>query len=205
MPPASLDFWFEFASTYSYLAAMRLEEAASAAGVSIVLRPFLLGPIFAAQGLRDSPFNLYPARGRYMRRDMERLAAKYRLPLAWPSTFPRGSLLAARIAFAVSEEPWALSFVRAVYRANFAEDQEIGDPRVVGQILRDLGQDSEHVILRGQAAETKNGLRDQTAKALSLGIFGAPSFIVAGDLFWGNDRLEDALEACAQRGEAPHR
>src|SRR5262245_24506012 len=78
--PGELEFWFEFASTYSYLAAERIEPLASKAGVRLAWRPFLLGPIFRAQGWNDSPFNVYPLKGRYMWRDMERLCDAYELP-----------------------------------------------------------------------------------------------------------------------------
>ena len=77
---ATLDFWFEFASTYSYPAAMRIADAAAARGVTVRWRPFLLGPIFKAQGWDNSPFNLYPAKGRYMWRDLERVCDALALP-----------------------------------------------------------------------------------------------------------------------------
>jgi 2-hydroxychromene-2-carboxylate isomerase len=96
-----VQFWFEFASTYSYPAAMRIERAAAKRDVYLEWRPFLLGPIFAAQGWVDSPFNIYPAKGRYMWRDLERLCAGLGLPLRRPSRFPRSGLLAARVALAV--------------------------------------------------------------------------------------------------------
>ena len=94
----TLEFWYEFASTYSYLASARVDAVATAAGVQVEWRPFLLGPIFKEQGWNDSPFNLYPAKGRYMWRDMERLAAGYELPFRKPSVFPRNGLAAARVA-----------------------------------------------------------------------------------------------------------
>jgi 2-hydroxychromene-2-carboxylate isomerase len=93
-----LTFWFEFASTYSYLSAMRIEDLAAKAGVSIVWRPFLLGPIFKSQGWETSPFNLYPAKGRYAMRDIERIAKERGLPFRLPDHFPQNSLLAARLA-----------------------------------------------------------------------------------------------------------
>ena len=96
--PGRVEFWFEFASTYSYPAAMRIETLAARAGVPVAWQPFLLGPIFQAQGWRDSPFNLYPAKGRYMWRDLERLCAKHGLPYARPEIFPQRSILAARLA-----------------------------------------------------------------------------------------------------------
>ena len=98
MSTQPLEFWFEFASTYSYPAAMRIEALGARAGVAIAWRPFLLGPIFQAQGWNDSPFNLYPAKGRYMWRDLERLCEKHGLPYARPTIFPQRSILAARLA-----------------------------------------------------------------------------------------------------------
>jgi 2-hydroxychromene-2-carboxylate isomerase len=188
-----LAFWFEFASTYSYLAALRVGTLAGEMGVRVVWRPFLLGPIFRAQGWNDSPFNLYPVKGRYMWRDLERLCARDGLPFKRPSAFPRNGLAAARIATAASEEKWLPRFVRGVYRANFAEDREISDPGVLRDVLRDVGAEPETWLARGEDEETKARLRAVTDEASGLGIFGAPSFVVRGELFWGNDRLEDAL------------
>jgi 2-hydroxychromene-2-carboxylate isomerase len=197
----NVQFWFEFASTYSYPAAMRIEQAAAARGVAIEWRPFLLGPIFAAQGWNDSPFNIYPAKGRYMWRDLERLCAKHSLPLRRPSRFPRSGLLAARIACSVEGAAWLPEFVRAVYLANFAEDREISDRGVIAELLEALDQPAASLIERAEAEETKATLRARTEEAKHLGIFGAPSFVVAAELFWGNDRLDDALE-WAQRHAA---
>ena len=101
-----LEFWYEFASTYSYLTAMRIEPLAEAAGVDIRWRPFLLGPIFAAQGWTSSPFNLFPAKGRYMWRDMERQAAALGVPFRKPDPFPQNALLAARVALYGADHPW---------------------------------------------------------------------------------------------------
>jgi 2-hydroxychromene-2-carboxylate isomerase len=192
---ADLEFWFEFGSTYSYLSAARIAGLAAAAGVPVVWEPFLLGPIFAERGWDDSPFNVYPAKGRYMWRDIERLCAGYRIPFAKPSSFPRNGLLAARVACLarVTSEPWLPDFVRAVFRANFAEDREIGDAAEVRSILDSLGQQGGRLVEQARASENKLRLREQTRRAGELGIFGAPSFVVGGELFWGNDRLEDAL------------
>lgn len=189
----TLQFWFEFASTYSYPAAFRIEALAQHAGIEIEWKPFLLGPIFAEQGWEDSPFNLYPAKGHYMWRDMERLCQHYGLPFKQPSEFPRSGLLAARVALLCATEPWLPTFVHAIYRANFADDRNIADPELVGAILQALGQPSQVLIEQALSAENKRHLREQTEQASQLGIFGAPSVIVNGELFWGNDRLEDAL------------
>ena len=188
-----LEFWFEFASTYSYPAAMRVEDAARAARVPLAWRPFLLGPIFGSQGWNDSPFNVYPVKGRYMWRDLERVCAKHGLPLRRPSRFPRNGLLAARVALLGAGEPWGPGFVRAVYRANFAEDREISEPEVVASVLGGVTGGAGEIIEQALSAENKDRLRRQTEHAVALGIFGAPMFVSRGELFWGNDRLEDAL------------
>jgi 2-hydroxychromene-2-carboxylate isomerase len=189
------EFWYEFGSTYSYLSASRIEDLAHTAGVAVSWRPFLLGPIFKEQGWEDSPFNVYPAKGRYMWRDMERLCAKYGVPFARPSSFPRNGLLATRVACLASAgfEPWLPNFVRAVFRANFAEDREIGDAVEIRSILDELGQPGAELVEQAQTPDNKQRLHKHTQRAIELGIFGAPSFVTGGELFWGNDRLEDAL------------
>ncbi len=194
MTAGPLQFWFEFASTYSYPAAMRIERAAMARGIPVEWRPFLLGPIFGAQGWRDSPFNIYPVKGRYMWRDLARICAKEEIALRQPTRFPRNGLLAARVTCAAAGEPWQPEFVRAVYRANFAEDREISEPSVIAAVLERVGADAAAWLARAQEPTVKDRLRDNTDAATTIGIFGAPSFVAAGELFWGNDRLEDALD-----------
>src|SRR5688572_26345848 len=137
-----LEFWYEFASTYSYLSAMRIEALAASAGVEIAWKPLLLGPIFRAQGWDTSPFNIYPAKGRYMVRDMERLAAARGLPFKLPSPFPQNSLHAARLALIGLAEGWGPAFTRAVYDAEFAGGADIGDKRVLAGLLTRLGLDA---------------------------------------------------------------
>lgn len=194
-----VEFFFEFASTYSYPAAARIEAEARSAGVSVAYRPFLLGPIFRSQGWNDSPFNLFESKGRYMWRDLERICAEIALPFRRPSVFPRNGLVAARVASHVQDEPWVGEFVRRVYRANFSEDREISDPEVVASILRELGR-PPGLLEASQSPENKERLRAQTGRAVALGLFGAPSFVVGGELFWGNDRLEQALAWAAGTG-----
>jgi 2-hydroxychromene-2-carboxylate isomerase len=196
MPGKSmLDFWFEFASTYSYPAAMRIAPLAAARGVTLRWRPFLLGPIFKAQGWDTSPFNLYPAKGRYMWRDLERICGALDLPFAQPALFPQNSVTAARVALVALAQGWGENLCRAVYRAEFGEGRNIGEPATIGGVLAALGQDADRVLQDAQADTIKGALRAQTEEARQRGIFGAPSFVtVDGELFWGNDRLEAALD-----------
>ncbi|MBI5312846.1 MAG: 2-hydroxychromene-2-carboxylate isomerase [Methylocystis sp.] len=190
-----LEFWFEFASTYSYVAAEEIEEKAAAARIEVAWRPFLLGPIFAEQGWRDSPFNLYPAKGAYMWRDIERLCQSKSITWRRPSAFPRNGLLAARVATALDGAEKLAAFVRAVYRANFSDDLDISDPSVLKEILRDLSLDGEATLNRANDESVKRLLRARTDEAKSRGVFGAPSFFAKEELFWGSDRLELALSA----------
>lgn len=188
-----LEFWFEFASSYSYPAAMRVEAACAEAGVPLIWRPFLLGPVFAAQGLTDSPFMIYPVKGAYMWRDMERVCDDAEIVFHKPTRFPRGSLPAARITAHFAEAPWIGAFVRAVYHANFAEDRDIDTPEVVRTLLTELGQDVDAVWEAAHTPTAKGELRSLTDAAQSRGIFGAPSFTVETELFWGHDRMAQAL------------
>jgi 2-hydroxychromene-2-carboxylate isomerase len=195
-----LDFWFDFASTYSYLAATRIRPLATKAKVQVRFRPFLLGPIFKAQGWDTSPFNLYEAKGRYMWRDLERLAAEASLPFRRPDPFPQNSLLPARVALFGMEHGWGENFSVDVFHAQFVEDGRIDEPHTLTEILDRLNVDANATLEAAQSNEIKTRLRSEVEEAQRLGIFGAPSFTTAdGELFWGNDRLEAALR-WARRG-----
>jgi 2-hydroxychromene-2-carboxylate isomerase len=196
----ALDFWFDFASTYSYPAAMRIAPLAAAASVTVRFRPFLLGPIFKAQGWDTSPFNLYPAKGRYMWRDLERLCADLGLPFRQPEPFPQPSLLAARVALVGLAQHWGEDFCRVVFKAEFGETGRIDDIATIVRLLTSFGVNADEILAEAQSEPNKLRLRDETQVAQQLGIFGAPSFVTAdGELFWGNDRLEHALAWAARR------
>jgi 2-hydroxychromene-2-carboxylate isomerase len=166
---------------------------ARSSGVEVVWCPFLLGPVFLSLGWNDSPFNIYPPKGRYMWRDLARLCDKYSLPFELPSHFPRNGLLAARVAVAADGQEWLPGFVRAVSRANFGEDRDIGDEAVIRAILLEQGVESDAWLAATRSDGVKSALHRQTERATELGIFGAPTFLVGDEMFWGNDRLEDAL------------
>lgn len=189
-----IEFWFEFASTYSYPAAMRIERLAGAAGMRVAWKPFLLGPLFhAQQGLKDSPFNVVPVKGAYMWRDLERVCADEGLPLKRPDVFPQNGLKGARIVLALPEAARP-DFVRAVYRANFAEGAIISDDGVLASILENLGHAAASVFAAAESDEVKSQLKKNTALAAERGVFGAPTFFAPdGEMFWGNDRLEQAI------------
>ena len=191
---AEIDFWYEFASTYSYPAAMRIARVAAEREVKVRWRPFLLGPIFAELGWRDSPFNIYPLKGRYMWRDMERICGALGLPLQRPQPFPQNSLLAARTALALEGEARA-EFSRRLYHAEFGQGRTISDRAVVGEALASAGADPEATLARAESQENKDRLKTESLRAKSLGLPGAPCLVTSeGEVFWGNDRIETALD-----------
>lgn len=190
----TIEFWFEFGSNYSYLSVMRIEELAKANGVSIVWKPFLLGPIFKSFGWDTSPFVLQKEKGAYMWQDMERQCRKYGLRWTKPTTFPRMAVLPMRIAILGSDEPWIGGFSRRVMTMNFAEDVDINSADSMTQVLTSLGLDAADVINKAQSDDNKLRLRHQTEDAKALGIFGAPAFMVGDQMYWGNDRLDDAIQ-----------
>lgn len=192
--PPCMQMWFDFASPYSYLAIERVDALAEQAGVTVQLRPFLLGPIFQAQGWNDSPFRLFPGKGAYMMRDIARLADKYGVVYHRPRQFPRMSVLPARIALLGQDQPWGRDFCVAVFRANFQHDLDIQAEDVVHSLLSDLRLDADALIAEAKTDAAKNALYRQVDRARTLGLFGAPTFFVGDEMFWGNDRLEDALE-----------
>ncbi|MCV6583964.1 MAG: 2-hydroxychromene-2-carboxylate isomerase [Marinibacterium sp.] len=194
-----ISFWFDFASTYSYLSAMRIDGLARDRGVTVHWQPMLLGPIFHAQGWSNSPFNLYPAKGAYMWQDMARLCRARGLPFHRPDTFPAHSLLAARVALAALDHPQGPAFCRAVFAAQFAEGRDISDPDTLRGALSRADLPATLMDAAGTDA-IKQRLRDQTDAARASGIFGAPSFVVGDALYWGDDRLDMALDTAAAAG-----
>jgi len=194
-----IDFWYEFGSTYSYPTAMRIERLAADEGITVRWRPFLLGPIFKAYGWNDSPFNIFEAKGRYMWRDLARVCEADGLALTLPPVrFPQNGLKAARLALVGEEQGWTPAFTRAVFTANYAEQKDISDEATLRAILTSLDVDADAALAAAASPEVKEALKSQTAEAQARGLFGAPSFTVGEELFWGNDRLEAAL-AWAQR------
>lgn len=197
MTQTQITFWFDFASTYSYLTAHRIEALALQRQVQVIWRPFLLGPVFKAQGWDSSPFNLYPLKGAYMWRDMERRCAEAGLRLIKPDPFPQNSLMAARVALAALDTDRGPAFCKAVYAAQFADGRDISDPDTMRLALERAGLDP---AMAGCAKdpEIKARLIASGEEVQAKGIFGAPSFTDGDELFWGDDRLEQALDWAAR-------
>ena len=193
-----IEFWFDFGSNYSYLSVMRIEALAAERSVAVRWRPFLLGPIFRALGYENSPFVLQKQKGAYVWKDMERQCRKYGLALTRPTDFPRTALLAMRVALLGAEQQWIGAYCRGIMQLNFAHDRDIGSVEVVSEALDQLGLPAQQLIADAQTDANKLRLREQTERAAAKGIFGAPTFFAGEEMFWGNDRLEDALAFCVE-------
>ncbi|WP_455275306.1 DsbA family protein [Ralstonia thomasii] len=204
VPTPTVEFWFDFASNYSYPSVMRIEAAALRQGVSVVWKPFLLGPIFQSLGWASSPFMLQKAKGDYMWQDIARECRKTGAPWTRPSTFPRNSVLPLRVALLGADQPWIGAFCQRIMLRNFALDRDIHTPEAVVEELAALSLPAEAILAEAQSDANKTRLREQTHAAQIRGIFGAPMFFVGDAMFWGNDRLDDALACAAALHSAPH-
>jgi len=202
-PPQKIEFWFEFGSNYSYLSVERIEDAARRRGVQIAWKPFLLGPIFRSLGFENSPFVLQKEKGAYVWRDMARQCQKFGLRWTKPTTFPRLGVLPLRIALLGVDQSWIGAFCRRVMELNFVHDKDINQPEAVAPILTELGLPVAELIDQAQSEPIKLRLRQETDAARAKGIFGAPTFFVGTEMFWGNDRLDDALLLASEQPMKP--
>jgi 2-hydroxychromene-2-carboxylate isomerase len=196
--PRQIEFWFDLGSNYSYLTAMRVDALAEGAGVKVLWRPFMLGAIFQGFGWSSSPFVLQKEKGEYVWHDMERLARKYGIGWKQPTTFPRAAVYPMRVAAAHQDAPWVPAFCKALFRMNFVDDQDINDNAVCVRVLDSLGVPGAQLVNGAQTDENRARLRRQTEGAQRRKIFGAPMLFAGTEMFWGNDRLEDAIELAAQ-------
>lgn len=192
MTHSQIDFWFTMGSTYSYLSVMRLGQVTKESGISFRWRPFHL--LVILQEMRHTPFADKPAKSRYMWRDIERRGAMYGIPALLPAPYPaKHSIMANLVAIVGMREGWGPDFVRAAYRRWFQRGEETGSEPNLSGSLRDIGQDLNRVLAAANANEAHEQLMSETAVARELGIFGSPTFVVGRELFWGDDRLEDAI------------
>jgi 2-hydroxychromene-2-carboxylate isomerase len=189
-----VEFWFEYGSVYSYLSVMRIEFEAQRRDIKIIWKPFLLGAIFQSVGFKTSPFVEQVDKRSYVLQDMPRQCKKYGLKWSEPGTFPRSGLLPLRVALLGIDEPWIGEFSRRVMELNYVFDKDINEPEILAPILSDIGLSASKVLKQANAESTKILLRKQTEQARINRIFGAPTFLIGKEMFWGNDRLDDAFQ-----------
>ncbi|SEU33618.1 2-hydroxychromene-2-carboxylate isomerase [Stigmatella erecta] len=184
----TLEFFFDYASPYSYLASAQVEALAARTGAELRWRPFLLGAVFKATGNQSPVTN--PAKARYLLKDLADWARLLGLPdFRMPDSFPTNSLQAGRLGLVAAEQGLIVPFSHAAYRAAFAEGKNLADPAVLTEVARAAGLEPEKVLARIENQEIKDALKRNTEEAIARGAFGAPTFFVGEDMFFGNDRL----------------
>lgn len=194
-----LDMFFYIGSTYTYLAVSRVEEVAAWEGVSLRWRPFNARAIMIEQNNR--PFIGKPVKLSYMWRDVERRATRYAIPFKSIPTYPVDpEELANRVAVVSSIEGWCPEYTKATYQAWFLENKTPGDVEHLRFLLSRLGKDSDSIIGRANSQEIRDKFMAETEDAKGLGIFGSPTFKCGSEIFWGDDRFEDAIEWSKSHG-----
>jgi 2-hydroxychromene-2-carboxylate isomerase len=188
----AIDFWFSTGSTYTYLTVSRLPALAAARGVRFNWRPFSVRAIMREQN--NVPFTGKPVKTAYMWRDIERRAAMYGLRAKVPVPYPLKEFdFANKVAILGVAEGWGIPYLQASYRRWFVDGLEPGLEPNLSQSLVEAGQDAPRCLARAGNDDIARLFDGATAEAKSLGIFGSPTFMVDGELFWGDDRLDDAL------------
>ena len=188
-----IDFWYSIGSTYSYLTVMRLPDVARAAGVTFRWRPFNVRYVMTEQN--NIPFKDKPVKAAYMWRDIARRAARYGLEPDLPAAYPlQGLELANQVAILGAEEGWVEEYTRAAYQFWFEEDDPAGQEPNLTLALTKVGVDPARALTDARTPRIIDRLAHETAEAMKLGVFGAPTFVVEGEVFWGDDRLEDAID-----------
>ncbi|HEY1057689.1 MAG TPA: 2-hydroxychromene-2-carboxylate isomerase [Limnobacter sp.] len=191
-----IDLYFDFSSPYSYLAVARVHRITKPLNIQVRLLPIALGAIFQKLGWQSSPFLAQPRKLDYMWLDVARQARKHQIEFRQPTQFPVGSIRAARIASAYADAHWHDTFCQRVLQAYFVHNQDIAQPEVISRILQQLNLNPDDIMAHAGSDEAKGLLRERTELADRLQLFGAPSMVVGTELFWGDDRLEDAVACC---------
>jgi 2-hydroxychromene-2-carboxylate isomerase len=188
-----LEFFFDYVSPFSYLANSQVEAIAERTGAELVYRPFLLGGVMQATG--NQPPATLPARGKYLPRDIGRWVRRYGIPFAFNPSFPMKTLEAMRTALAAQEQGVFPAYHAALFRAAWAEPANLADPAVLRDLIAKAGLDPEALLAAAATEPIKAKLEANTAEAVERGAFGAPTFFVDGEIFFGNDRLDFVEEA----------
>jgi 2-hydroxychromene-2-carboxylate isomerase len=191
----AVEFYFDVGSPAAYLAWTQLPKIASATGAEIEYRPFLLGGVFQATGNR-SPMEV-AAKGQYMQDDLQRFARRYGVPFAHNPHFPINTLTLMRgaIGLQMREPARMVPYVDAVYRAIWVDGKNMNDPATVGKVLQQAGFAPEQLLALASDPAVKDHLKSETQEAVARGVFGAPTFFVGQDMFWGQDRLDFVKES----------
>ncbi len=193
----TVEYYFDFGSPAAYLAATQMPTLAAQTGATVVWRPMLLGGVFVATG-NHSPASV-PSKGKYIFRDFARFAQRYGVPLKVNPFFPINTITLMRIATGLQlrNDPRFMDYCKAMYRAIWVDAQNMNDPATVATVLQAAGFDAPALLALASEQAVKDKLKSETELAVARGIFGAPTFFVGEQMFWGQDRLDFVREALA--------
>jgi 2-hydroxychromene-2-carboxylate isomerase len=185
-----IDFYFDFSSPYGYFAGTKIDDLAAKHGRDVTWRPILLGAVFKITG--GQPLPTIPLKGSYAAHDLQRSARLFKMSFKMPTKFPIGSTAPARAFYWLNDRDPAAArkLALALFHAYFAEDRDISNPEVTGNVAAKLGVDKVELAQALNEPAVKERLRSEVAAAIERGVFGSPYFIVDGEPFWGSDRLE---------------
>jgi len=185
-----IDFYFDFSSPYGYFAGTKIDDLAAKHGRDVTWRPILLGAVFKITG--GQPLPTIPLKGSYAAHDLQRSARLFKMSFKMPTKFPIGSTAPARAFYWLNDRDTAAArkLALALFHAYFAEDRDISNPEVTGNVAAKLGVDKVELAQALNEPAVKERLRSEVAAAIERGVFGSPYFIVDGEPFWGSDRLE---------------
>ena len=193
----TVEFFYDFGSPTVYLAATQLPDIAASVGATIDWRPMLLGGVFKSTG-NQSPV-VVPAKAAYMNNDLKRFAKRYGVPFRFNPHFPINTLALMRGAVAYQDDVVVSSTYRdAIFMAIWVEARNLNEPDVIGQVLSDAGLDPAELMNRIGQQTVKDRLIANTEEAVNRGVFGAPTFFVGEQMFFGQDRLDFVAEAISR-------
>ena len=188
----SVEFFFDVGSPTVYLAATQLSKIAGRHGATVLWRPFLLGGVFKATG-NVSPATA-PAKSRYMGDDLERFARRYKVPFLFNPFFPVNTLALMRGAVAYQQQGRLDQYIEAIFSAMWVTGKNMNEPTIVAEVLDTIGIGAQEFLVAIAAQDVKDKLKSNTEEAVERGAFGAPTFFVGDEMFFGQDRL-DFVEA----------
>jgi 2-hydroxychromene-2-carboxylate isomerase len=193
----TFEFWFDFGSPAAYLAFTQIPSIEASTGAKAIYRPMLLGGVFQATG-NHSPATI-PAKGKYIFNDFNRYAKRYGVPFNNNPHFPVNTLLLMRgaIGMQLQDSEQFLAYCSAVFQSIWINALNMNDPATVGTTLHKAGFDPHKLMAIANDLATKDALKAATTEAVSRGVFGAPTFFVDGQMYWGQDRLDFVKEALA--------
>lgn len=191
----TVDFYFDYGSPAAWLAYTQLPKLAAATGATVVMKPMLLGGVFQSTGNRP-PISV-PLKGAYLFQDLARFAKRYGVPLVMNPHFPINSitLMRADVGLSMRNDPQLAAFREAVFRAIWVEQQAMGDAATLSAVLAKAGFDPADIAALAADPAVKDALKLRTQEAVDRGAFGAPTFFVGDEMFWGQDRIDFVREA----------